>query len=113
MIINDIQVYTMSDKAYNYFCLKAKNCTNKSKEFIERKLSSLIHNATSIKQFKGNLRCTFCGFTMVTDMNKNIVDLYWQTSDHRSVKFPTKDLKENVSQTNLLLGLTEDGNEWA
>jgi hypothetical protein len=114
-MINDIQIYTMTDTAYNYFCSKAKNCRSKPKDFVERKLSSLIHNTTSIKVLSSKdyqVRYTFCGFYMVVDYkNNNIIDLYWENSKHNA-KQPNEDLYKRVRETNVLLGLNKNGDGW-
>lgn len=113
MIMNGIRVYKMTNNAYKDFVLNAKHCNNRPKNFIERKLSSLIHNATSRVYIGDRIKYNFCGFSMIIDdSRKTIVALSWKEDNHSNNKPPTKELQNKVMDTNIALGMDGNGNNW-
>lgn len=111
MIINNIQLYRITNSVQKKFKERAKHNNNQSREYIERKLSALIHNASKKDLDKNRFKYTFCGFKIfVNEKDKVIYNISWVNENHMGFR-PSKELAQNLEHTNLVLGMDGSGNK--
>jgi len=86
MIINGIEIYSISNPAYEQFVTEALNYKNIPRDVLELRLTAMAMNAQEKNLvFKDKYLYRFGDFTMViNEFTKKIEVIGWRKDDHHS-----------------------------
>lgn len=110
-IINEIEIYAISNQVLIEYRLKAKKNKNVPRGVLERKLTGLIMNCFEKKKIiKDKYMCRFGTFVMVVnEFTKMIETILWDSETHSS-KPISKFKRQSLTDTYRRLGLNKSGN---
>ncbi|MCR8641489.1 hypothetical protein NV379_02355 [Paenibacillus sp. N1-5-1-14] len=113
LIINDIEIYSISNPALENYRKYAKKAASIEREVLERKLTAIIVNSTDMSSVLNNKRVyRFGGFTMIAnERTKKIEVLTWDFDSHKpSIGFAAREMSNRLKKTYKELGLSSTGN---
>lgn len=112
-VVNGIEIYSISNVAFNIYKNNAKRDTNISRDVLERKLTAMILSNNIHTKLNGKYVYRFSGFAMiVNEDSKKIETISWIKDTHASTRI-TKEMRNNLRKNLKLLGLNSKGNNYS
>jgi len=110
-IVNGIEVYSISNVAFDIYKKNAKNDKDISRDVLERKLTAMVLSTAVNNKLNGKNVYRFSGFAMIiNERTKKIETISWLRDTH-SAYISEQGTYKKLRQNYKLLGLNSKGNK--